>query len=208
MTENTTASGAADWSNQQYLQQLAKHYADSPVPEIREHHRRLTEIARGLADAAPVAPTMVDMVPPATSRDRWMYEQGRLAERDPRTSKAAPVAPIEPFGWVKSREMTGWAKAGGSINLWRKKFDCDTPVFLASVAPEAAPVAPAPQPAPVAEDAEIRKALDDAATALETIGRIAGRDRYMLGMMDVRLYAAARAKVAREALAAQPEGGA
>ena len=37
---------------------------------------------------------MVNMTPPATSRDRWMYEQGRLAERDPRThaieSKAAP----------------------------------------------------------------------------------------------------------------------
>lgn len=63
------------------------------------------------------------------------------------------------------------------------------------------------EPAPVAEDAEIRKALDDAATSLETIGRIAGRDQYMLGMMDVRLYAASRAKVAREALAAQPEGG-
>lgn len=63
-------------------------------------------------------------------------------------------------------------------------------------------------PAPVAEDAEIRKALDDAATALETISRIAGRDRCLLGMMDVRLYAASRAKVAREAQAAQPEGGA
>lgn len=61
---------------------------------------------------------------------------------------------------------------------------------------------------PVAEDAEIRKALDDAATALETISRIAGRDQYLLGMMDVRLYAASRAKVAREAQAAQPEGGA
>lgn len=28
---------------------------------------------------------IVDTVPPATSRDRWMYEQGRLAERDPRS---------------------------------------------------------------------------------------------------------------------------
>lgn len=38
--------------------------------------------------AAPVAQQpqlMVDMVPPATVRDRWMFEQGRLAERDPRT---------------------------------------------------------------------------------------------------------------------------
>lgn len=34
---------------------------------------------------------MVDMTPPATARDRWMYEQGRLAERDPR-SHAAPQA--------------------------------------------------------------------------------------------------------------------
>ncbi len=32
--------------------------------------------------------TIVDMVPPATRRDRWMYEQGRLAERDPRTHAA------------------------------------------------------------------------------------------------------------------------
>lgn len=29
--------------------------------------------------------TMVDIVPPATQRERWMYQQGRLAERDPRT---------------------------------------------------------------------------------------------------------------------------
>lgn len=28
---------------------------------------------------------MVNIVPPATQRDRWMYEQGRLAERDTRT---------------------------------------------------------------------------------------------------------------------------
>jgi hypothetical protein len=35
-------------------------------------------------DSSAVRP-MVDMVPPATARDRWMYEQGRLAERDPRT---------------------------------------------------------------------------------------------------------------------------
>ena len=30
-------------------------------------------------------PVMVNTSPPATQRDRWMYEQGRLAERDPRT---------------------------------------------------------------------------------------------------------------------------
>ena len=77
MTENTTASGAADWSNQQYLQQLAKHYADSPVPEIREHHRRLTEIARGLAASAPVAPAPqpAPMPYPTDAQIDAVYEQ-------------------------------------------------------------------------------------------------------------------------------------
>lgn len=31
---------------------------------------------------------MVDCTPPATSREKWFYEQGRLAERDPRTHAA------------------------------------------------------------------------------------------------------------------------
>ena len=31
---------------------------------------------------APQQTEMVDMVPPATSRDRWMHEQGRVAERE------------------------------------------------------------------------------------------------------------------------------
>jgi hypothetical protein len=37
---------------------------------------------------------MVDMHPPATQRDRWMYEQGRLAERDPRSHPTPPAAPV------------------------------------------------------------------------------------------------------------------
>lgn len=47
----------------------------------------------------------------------------------------------------------------------------------------------------------------DAATSLETISRIAGKaGRYMETMVDVRLYAAARAKVARDdMLAAAPQ---
>jgi hypothetical protein len=55
-------------------------------------------------------------------------------------------------------------------------------------------------------------ALNDAATSLETISRLAGRvtygdppiETYMSTFSDVRLYAAARAKVAREALASAP----
>jgi len=57
----------------------------------------ISAVRRGLALAQPASPApltdvMVDMVPPATSRDRWMYEQGRLAERDSRTPKAAALA--------------------------------------------------------------------------------------------------------------------
>lgn len=58
--------------------------------------------------------------------------------------------------------------------------------------------------------ADLKQALHDAATSLETIATLAGRKSYgnppiethMDTFMDVRLYAAARAKVAREELAA------
>lgn len=58
------------------------------------------------------------------------------------------------------------------------------------------------------------QALHDAATSLETIASLAGRktygnppiETYMDTFTDVRLYAVARAKVAREALAAANEG--
>jgi hypothetical protein len=40
---------------------------------------------------------MVNMVPPATARDRWMYEQGRLAERDVRTHKEPDMTEREAF---------------------------------------------------------------------------------------------------------------
>lgn len=57
--------------------------------------------ARAALAATPAADApMVDITPPATSRDRWMYEQGRLAERDARTpgsvAAAAPVQMPEP----------------------------------------------------------------------------------------------------------------
>lgn len=62
--------------------------------------------------AAPQASTdglMVDMTPPATARDRWMYEQGRLAERDPR-SQAAPQA-SEAVRDAEDAERWRWATA-------------------------------------------------------------------------------------------------
>ena len=57
---------------------------DSAEGEL-EYIQRLS-YSQGLEDASPVAThgeqPMVNMTPPATARDRWMYEQGRLAERE------------------------------------------------------------------------------------------------------------------------------
>ena len=88
MTENTTASGAADLTLRAAFRTLLPDLASTAPFDLF-----CAGVQHALAASAPVAPTMVDMVPPATRRDRWMYEQGRLAERDPRTFRAAPVAP-------------------------------------------------------------------------------------------------------------------
>jgi hypothetical protein len=40
------------------------------------------DVAHALATKADSTEPMIDMTPPATSRDRWMYQQGRLAERE------------------------------------------------------------------------------------------------------------------------------
>jgi hypothetical protein len=54
---------------------------------------RQSEDCLTAAQPAPVqGPLMVDIHPPATQRDRWMYEQGRLAERDPRSHTTPPAA--------------------------------------------------------------------------------------------------------------------
>lgn len=49
-----------------------------------------------------------------------------------RAARAAPqpATGAEPFGWVKSSEIESSKAFGGSINLWRRKYDCDTPVYL------------------------------------------------------------------------------
>lgn len=58
---------------------------------------------------------MVDMVPPATARDRWMYEQGRLAERDARTHaiEAAP-SPVALQGRDERDQIEAIARAHGT----------------------------------------------------------------------------------------------
>lgn len=52
---------------------------------------------------------ILNIAPPATSRDRWMFEQGRLAERDPRT-RAVEARQSEQdkeyaqlYRWLRSR---------------------------------------------------------------------------------------------------------
>ncbi|WP_323016389.1 hypothetical protein [Castellaniella sp.] len=62
-----------------------RHYGRMP-DEVQAAYDKAWAIVFSSPVAAPVAQKpMVDMLPPATSRDRWMYQQGRLAERDPRT---------------------------------------------------------------------------------------------------------------------------
>lgn len=117
------------------------------------------------------------------------------------TAAPAPVDKAStPDGTPCNVELRGlWYSAGGYFH---------GPTLESATMPEALllPFLRSLLSAHVAEDAEIRKALHDAATSLETISRIAGKDQYMLEMVDVRLYAAARAKVARDAQSAQPEG--
>lgn len=64
----------------------------------------------------------------------------------------------EPFGWVKQSEIDYSKQFEGSINLWRMRYDCDVPVYLAAPPKGQVPEAlrtqqPAPatlQPAPSA----------------------------------------------------------
>jgi hypothetical protein len=154
-----------------------------------------------LAASAPVAPA------PITEAEQAAWHAG-LDEGRSQARGAAQAAPAEPD--MRSVALAAGAYTTAYSMLTHAKVhnadvDGSTKRLVAAINGLRSALGPS---APVAEDAEIRKALHDAATSLETISRIAGRDQCMLGMMDVRLYAAARSKVAREALAAQPEGGA
>lgn len=64
---------------------------------------------------------VVDMVPPATARDRWMYEQGRLAERDARTHAIeAASSPVALQGrderWKVGNEFAPFHKSASHVN--------------------------------------------------------------------------------------------
>lgn len=56
----TTNTNAATWTDKQYLEQLALHYQNNPVPEIRAHHERLMKIASTLSTAAAQPPETCD----------------------------------------------------------------------------------------------------------------------------------------------------
>ena len=68
-------------------------------------------------------------------------------------AEAAPQQEAqEPFGWIKSSEVESSNSFGGSINLWREQYDCDTPIFTA----------PQPSPASLSEmPYEKRKAIQE-----------------------------------------------
>ena len=60
---------------------------DNMNPAASMQNQKMSRMAIGSAiDRLKVMPVVEpDMSPPITHRDRWMFEQGRLAERDNRT---------------------------------------------------------------------------------------------------------------------------
>lgn len=82
------AKGYGGWDTdctQQRLSDMLRNHIDKGDPvDVANFCAFL--FARGEGISAPVATQgeqpMVNMTPPATARDRWMYEQGRLAERE------------------------------------------------------------------------------------------------------------------------------
>lgn len=59
---------------------------------------------------------MLDMTPPATARDRYMFEQGRQAERDPRTHAIEAAQPeMEAIAAVKTLNRLGYTWRGGEL---------------------------------------------------------------------------------------------
>ena len=95
---------------------------------FRSKHEDLDgEVFRTVWDAATqqAGAPIVNMTPPATRRDRWMYEQGRLAERDAHTlgSVAAdgPVILPEPAVVVGNVFQLFWASSE-TISVIVKKY--------------------------------------------------------------------------------------
>ena len=90
-------------------------YARECVAELLRQHARITALESQLAQRFDAA----DMATAAA--------QGF---RDGVASLSANAG--EPFGWVKQSEIDSSKQLGGSINLWRKRYDCDVPIYLAA----------------------------------------------------------------------------
>ncbi|MEG1281449.1 MAG: hypothetical protein RSD57_13465 [Comamonas sp.] len=69
-----------------YTADLGRPFGHDHIKDAQEHNENANRWVVRPAYTSPVATQgeqpMVNMTPPATSRDRWMYEQGRLAERE------------------------------------------------------------------------------------------------------------------------------
>ena len=77
---------------------------------------------------------------------------GDVSKNGPESNMAQPPAPSEqqPFGWIKQSEIDMANNFGGSINLWRRQYNCDVPVYLAQQ--------PAPSAAALVEDGCVTQA--------------------------------------------------
>lgn len=123
----------------------------TPLHAFAQQHRisynELCAAVRAALAVPPVeqqaAAVMVDCVPPATSRDKWFYEQGRLAERDPRThamESSQPAPPVEqqaatiPPRYVLADQSMDVDKLYGDLrDLWAEANAVDTVIGRPSV---------------------------------------------------------------------------
>lgn len=128
------------------------------LPEVQEGRASAEELAKDLSRP------MVDISPPASLRDRQMYEQGRLAERDPRTpgslaSQLALSAGQAPAGYklVPLEPNDAMQAAGPGAIRWDttilNKIWTANAVYRAMVAAAPRP----PEVSPAVADVEIAR---------------------------------------------------
>ena len=113
---------------------------DRAASELRRLHAYCREL-----EAQVILDCMTHVQNPAEIE----HVAGDVSKNGAESNMAQQPAPSEqqPFGWIKQSEIDSSNDFGGSINLWRRKYDCDVPVYLA---PQPSPTPQADsQPAPV-----------------------------------------------------------
>jgi hypothetical protein len=119
-----------------------------------------TELRAALA-AAP-ALLQAHTLPPPTQRDQWFYEQGRLAERDPRSHPSQAVEP-DPDAMRYDFDGYGWSYIdGGSGSNWRARINGAEPLY----AKKPKPAAPA-KPCILSQEHSDNAAVDKFAAAMK-----------------------------------------